>query len=172
MGRPSLRWAINSIAYASHIQQIRDGPLPQTRRPTPSAGALHPIELLILWPGKRPALFLYDATLHDLHRLAVTSHQPLHDLIRDVRDLLPEGDGGLIILVGDGAKVAAAYERSQSLLWRDAGALLQTLNLTATAYGQAFCAMGVLGEPVLQAIEPPPATSALGMAMIGAMSDV
>jgi hypothetical protein len=78
------------------------------------------------------------------------------------------GDGG----VGFGVEAKVAGDRPQSLLWRDAGALSQTLNLTATAYGQAFCALGVLGEQALQAIERPPTTRALGVAMIGTLSDV
>ena len=117
-------------------------------------------------------LFFYDAARHLLHKLAVQSSAPLCGLIGSSRDILPDGDGVLLILVGDVAKVAAAYERPQSLLWRDAGALLQTLNLTATAYDQAFCALGVLGEEALRAIEAPPQSCALGVAMLGVAADL
>jgi hypothetical protein len=172
MARPSLRWAVNTIAYASHVQQVRDGPIRQSRRPSPSAGALHPIDLLVLWPGRRSTLFLYDAAHHLLHKLAVQSPALLYGLTRSSRDILPDGEGVLLILIGDMAKVASAYEHPQSLLWRDAGALLQTLNLTASAYGQAFCAMGVLGNEVLPAIGAPPQSCALGVAMLGITVDL
>jgi nitroreductase len=39
-----------------------------------------------------------------------------------------------------------AYGNSESLVWRDSGALLQTLALAAELYGLGFCPLGILGS--------------------------
>ena len=71
------------------------------------------------------------------------------------------------MLVGDMNRVAALYERPESLLWRDAGVLLQTLALVATAYRLALCPLGILGTAVVRALGLPEPILGVGVALIG-----
>ena len=90
----------------------------------------------------------------------------------DCHQILPEASGTAIVLVGYMGRVAAVYERPASLLWRDGGALLQTLALVATAYRLAFCPLGILGAPVVHAIGLSARVSAVGVALMGRLGDV
>ena len=89
----------------------------------------------------------------------------------NVAILLPEASGTALVLVGCMNRVAALYKRPASLLWRDAGVLLQTLALVAEAYRLAFCPLGVLGNQVVQALGLSESASAVGAALIGRFGD-
>lgn len=149
-----LREIVNLIAFTTRPRFVRENDLLlRSRRLSPSAGALHPLDVLVLdWRGSR-RLLRYDAWAHQLEVLAVRQRQPLHSFIHKCADILPAAQGTAIVLLGDLATVRAAYENPISLLWRDAGALLQTLALTATAYRLAFCPLGILGGEIVQALE-------------------
>lgn len=169
MGRPRLRDVINTLAFATNVRQIKVGdPLRRSRRPSPSGGALHPVEILILWPGRHVRAFLYDPFDHQLLKLAVSDVLGLASSVRDIGQLVPSAKGAILLLAGDLLRVAGAYEQPDSLLWRDAGAVIQTLHLTATAYGQVFCPLGVLGGQALEALRQDRRFTAVGVAVIGA----
>ncbi|WP_153041057.1 hypothetical protein [Paraburkholderia monticola] len=70
-------------------------------------------------------------------------------------------------LVADMAKPKAAYENGESLLLRDAGALLQTLALATEWCGLGFCPLGILGNEVVSALPANEQLLAVGAAAIG-----
>lgn len=82
-------------------------------------------------------------------------------------ELLPEASGYGLVLVGDEGKVAAVYEHPSSLLWRDAGAVLQTIALVCTAYGLAFCPLGIEGQDAVDAVALPRRARGVGVGLIG-----
>ena len=173
MQRPPLRSIINTIAFATNVRQIKlDDPLRRSRRPAPSGGALHAIDVLVVWPGREARVFRYEPFDHKLLKLAVSDARKLSVFIQDVANILPSASGALLLLTGDIRRVAAAYEQPDSLLWRDAGALMQTLHLTATAYGQAFCPLGILGEIALRAVRGDRQLKAVGVAAIGTQNSI
>jgi len=70
--------------------------------------------------------------------------------------------------LGDLGRVASHYAEPISLLWRDAGAYLQTTALAATAYRLAFCPLGILGNEVVAALDlNHTLVRAVGSAIIG-----
>lgn len=139
----------------------------RSQRPSPSAGALHPIELVLVdWRGN-PRVMRYDAPSHGLEHLAVAEPEALRRFIRACGELLPEVQGTALVLIGHMSRVAAVYETADSLLWRDAGALTQTLFLTATAFRLAFCPLGILGHEVARALGLPVDALATGVALMG-----
>ncbi len=168
MQRAPLRELVNALAWATGSRALREGDVfLRTRRPSPSAGALHPIEtVLVDWRGS-PRALRYDALSHRLQLLAVAHPDGLRAFATHCAELLPEAHGTALVFIGHMSRVAAAYEDPASLLWRDAGALLQTLFLTATAYRLAFCPLGILGQEVLQAIGLPRDAVATGAALLG-----
>lgn len=166
MGRATLAEVANTIAFAVRPRQVLHGdPYRRTRRLSPSAGALHAVEVLLVHGAAR--LFRYAPDTHELERLRILRPKELARFRADCEAILPRSLGTAIVLAGDLDRVAAVYKRPDSLMWRDAGALLQTLALSATAYGLLFCALGTLGTPVLRAIDKEGQLSATGVALIG-----
>lgn len=168
MQRAPLRELVNALAWATGPRALHEGDVfMRTRRPSPSAGALHPLEtVLVDWRGS-PRAMRYNALSHRLELLAVPHPDLLRSFVRTCGDILPDAQGTALVFIGHASRVAAAYEDPASLLWRDAGTLLQTLFLTATAYRLAFCPLGILGQEVIQAIGLPRDAVATGAALLG-----
>lgn len=108
-------------------------------RPAPSAGACHPHDLLILQPsGRRPPAHIYDARAHALAEVRVDP-RTLRNLHNRVRQSLPLQKGTLIWVIGHPNRTERYYWNAESLLWRDAGALLAIMALAAEALQLALC---------------------------------
>ena len=164
MNRVPLGEVVNLVAFAVRPREVKVGDaFGRSRRPSPSAGAIHPVEVLLV-QGTR--VFHYAEATHELEALRISQPRHLNAFAKDCQEILPAAMGTAIVLVGDLSRVGAVYERPESLMWRDGGALLQTLALAATAYGLAFCPLGILGTSVLDAIERAE-LAALGVALIG-----
>jgi hypothetical protein len=169
--RSPLREIVNAIAYASRPRYIKDGDaIGRTRRLSPSAGALHPIDILIVH-RRSGRVFRYVATRIVLERLHVMNPDQIARFIEDCREMVPESSADMLVFIGDVDRVAAVYDRPASLLWRDAGVLLQTLALTATAYRLGFCPLGIQGQPVVSALALPPRAVGVGAALMGRVLD-
>lgn len=133
-----------------------------------SAGALHPIDLIVLTGPDVDVPTLYDDESDQFLLLAVDDHDGLQRAVSEAQEILPEARGHLILMTGDLARVASAYDNPVSLLWRDSGAVLQLTAMAATACGIGFCPLGVLGIAALKAIEGSAGDRvALGMAILG-----
>lgn len=158
----------NLVGYATASRfTARNLGIERWRRPSPSAGALHPIQIVMIAAGSRPRAFLCDPDNQSLGQLRIADPTRLKAFVRRCADILPKAQGTLLLFVGDSARVGSAYRNEESLLWRDAGALLQTLFLAATAFDLAFCPLGILGQDALVAIGAPPLLSAVGVAYVG-----
>lgn len=169
MSRAPLREVVNAIAFGVRPRETIDGgSLGRSLRPSPSAGAIHPVDVLLVHGSSR--VFRYAPLEHQLEVLHVARRGDLEAFDADCRQILPEASGTAIVLVGEMSRVAAVYKRPESLLWRDAGVLLQTLALVATAYRLAFCPLGILGTPVVRAIGLSEQISGVGVALIGRLS--
>ena len=166
MRQTSLRELVNAIAFGTRPRQKMESDVfGRSQRPSPSAGALHPIEVLLVRGTSR--VLRYVPLEHQLQLLYVSRPELLTEFAEDCQDVLPDAPVTAIVLVGDVTRVAAVYSRPESLLWRDSGALMQTLALVATAYRLAFCPLGILGGPVVHALGLAARVSALGVALIG-----
>ena len=166
MNRAPLREVVNAIAFGVQPRKrIEDDAVGRSLRPSPSAGAIHPVDVLLVHGSSR--VFRYAPLAHQLEFLRVPKRQHLEAFSEDCRQILPEASGTAIVLVGELNRVAAVYNRPESLLWRDAGVLLQTLALVATAFRLAFCPLGILGTPVVRAIGLSEQVSGAGVALIG-----
>jgi SagB-type dehydrogenase family enzyme len=121
-----------------------------SHRPSPSAGGLHPIDLIVYTEFRRTkSLFYYnpvDHTLNELNYKIAT----LNSFINHVNKILPFGDATIIWFVANHYKTAAKYHRSQSLVWRDAGAYIYCFQLVAEALRINSCPLGTLGNPYIR----------------------
>lgn len=106
------------------------------RKPVPSAGATHSIEIWVFATGitgLARGVWWYDSIHHELRWVS--------DLPADLT--LTYGAPAMLMLASRHARVSWKYERiAHALTLKDAGVLLQTLHLTAQAVGAGSCILG------------------------------
>lgn len=136
---------------------------PIEKRGVPSAGAIHPVHVLVGDSCSR-SLDRYDGRSHALERLAA----PLAEgLLSACAELVPPQKGTLLLFAAEPGKTAAKYEHSASLVWRDAGILQGGLALVAEAMGLNFCLLGMTGEPWVSSLSEKGGLYGVGMALVG-----
>lgn len=115
---------------------------------SPSAGGLGCISIVCIPDDGSPAK-LYEPIGHKFLVLAADP-APIRDTNREeVRAVTGAARGCTLRLIGDWAKISAAYENAESLLYRDAGHLSATLGLCAEWLGLCACPLGFLGNAIL-----------------------
>ncbi|WP_191830518.1 SagB/ThcOx family dehydrogenase [Pseudomonas fluorescens] len=135
-------------------------------RATPSAGAVHPIHLVLHLPGD-PRWWLYQPQGHYLVEICGAAAR-LDGLLLQCADVL-EGDRAVhILFVAEPGKTLTKYHDGCSLIWRDAGALLAIIALTAHAHGLNFCPLGITGEPWASALADQGKLVGVGLGLLGA----
>lgn len=159
-----LELTINALhfALAPRFWKVGDE-LRRSRRPSLSAGALHAISVLLVHDS---SLFRLNAQTCMLEELAI-SHQTCDAWTSRCQRLLPAANGTWLIFVADMARPISAYAHSETLVWRDAGAMLQTLGLAAELFGLGFCPLGILGSEITSALPSGGNLLALGAAVLG-----
>lgn len=116
----------------------------QERRPVPSAGALHPIHVLLQEPG-RSDWARYDARMHRLERL-VGTESALTGLVEHAQEAGGAAEGIVIAFVAEPGRTSAKYENPATLVWRDAGVLQGTMCAVAQAIDLRVCLLGPTGD--------------------------
>ncbi|WP_250495405.1 hypothetical protein [Caballeronia sp. GAWG1-1] len=137
--------------------------LRRSRRPALSAGALHPISV-VLFDGS--AVFRVNVESCTLDELTFPSEERSNWVGR-CRFLLPRADGAFMALIADMGRPKVAYKNGESLILRDAGAMLQTLALAAEYFGLGFSPLGILGNEVVDALPKHEQLLAVGGAVVG-----
>ena len=138
---------------------------PLTRRPAPSAGAIHPIHLIVLEPGQIE-WHRYDPFRHALIKVPTTLDAKL--VRREVEELVAAPAATLLLFAAEPGMTAAKYDDPWSLVWRDAGVLQGCLSLAAEALDLSFCPLGVTGEPWTSRLLDQPGLVGVGAAFVGA----
>ncbi|MHB2083271.1 nitroreductase family protein [Pseudomonas asiatica] len=134
-------------------------------RPTPSAGAMHPIHLLLHRPGA-PNWRRYDSRRHGLVELP-ESAEALAGLEEHCHDVLRSEHATRLLFVAEPGKTCAKYQNGESLIWRDAGALLAVMAIIADALDYSFCPLGITGEPWAGRLAPEGVLMGVGVALVG-----
>lgn len=122
----------------------RFGVLAESRN-SPSGGGLHPIKLLVL-PLEDGTAGFYDDQQHGLMPVGTAALEVNRESISTI---LGHSHGTTIQFAADRALLDACYHNASSILWRDAGALVATMCLVATALGIAACPVGRVGKDVV-----------------------
>lgn len=137
----------------------------QESRPHPSAGALHPIHVLVVMDAR--AVLRYAPAQHALLELPASAENASYALDA-ARASLELGSGYVLALVAEPGKTGAKYEDPESLVLRDAGVVLGYMSFVAEALGLAFCPLGITGNPGLtQGLPADNALRAVGLAVLG-----
>jgi SagB-type dehydrogenase family enzyme len=172
MGSATLRELVNFLAYATSPRFVSDNdPAQRSLRPSPSAGALHCIDTLIVdWRISKRVL-RYDPGRHALEILHVIDRSFLDGFASQCASMFPTASRTAIVLTADLKRIGSRYENAESLVWRDAGVLLQTLSLCATAYRLATCIVGSTGAEIPRALELSSTDfAAVGAILVGRLS--
>lgn len=154
------------LSMSCRVQSVGDDSLgfPISRRPSPSAGAIHPIHVIVNVPG-----------FGCWHRFDPNSRQlvelPTSVAVDEVRTsldaVLPASNAALVLFVAEPSKTAAKYEHSESLVWRDAGVLQGIFAMAAEALGLGCTLLGITGDPWSRQLLDKPGLQGVGAAFVG-----
>ncbi|KAB0773162.1 nitroreductase family protein [Pseudomonas aeruginosa] len=134
-------------------------------RAAPSAGAIHPIHIIVKRPGD-DRWWLYEPRTHHLVELrqATDKLAGLYDLSLQVME---GSEATRILFLAEPSKTLGKYQNGCSLVWRDAGALLAVIALTAAALELNFCPLGITGEPWASTLADQGKLAGVGLALLG-----
>ena len=163
-----LREVLNLVAFAAAPRAMVVRDRMQSFRCAASAGAFHPIDIVLIRSHPRPRAMLVRAGDATLDLLRVENPHALAAALGEVAAILTEAAGDLLLLVADPRKTGSRYRNADALLWRDAGALMQTIHLCATAFRLEFCSLGLNGSSLTTSIlGSDDRRVGVGLAMIG-----
>lgn len=128
--------------------QFRSNGYTLTQRPSASAGARHPVDLVVVKPAQPRQLYYYNPFEHTLNALKLDKNE-VASFIDHVNENIVIGETTLIWFIAHPDRTAAKYDNPQSLIWRDAGALLHCIQSTCAAMGLGSCPIGTLAEPYI-----------------------
>nr|WP_323145430.1 hypothetical protein [Stenotrophomonas maltophilia] len=137
------------------------------QRPVPSAGAIHPVHLLVQLPQEGGQWARYNSITHALDVLDHAS-AVLQGLCEEARQVVRTEPGSLLLFVAEPAMTAAKYENPCSLIWRDAGVMQGTLAIAAEALALNYCLLGITGDPWVGRLSEQCHLVGVGLAALGA----
>lgn len=141
---------------------------PWSHRPSPSAGGRHPIQILVLNAKHGSAdLSLYEPELHALHSLRQSSDPKTIAFIATLDAVVPSQQGTILWFTADYLRTLSRYDQGESLVWRDAGALLGTIAVAAEALQLNCCAYGLTGDDWIATMFPRNRFGGAGGCVIG-----
>lgn len=159
-------------AFVSHVfapRHIGKGRLEGLMRKTmASAGALHPIDVLIVDGPDVDDPILFSDRHKKFLTVPILQESGFRSAVVEAASILPNASGHLVLFVGDKRRVSKAYKAPETLLWRDGGAATQACSMAAFALDYGFCPIGHSGTAILSAIGPPHRDFvALGLGLFG-----
>lgn len=116
-----------------------------SKRICPSAGARHPIDIIVSLPEKlkERELFYYNPIDHSLNKLMLV-RKKVATFLEDINSTLFLNDAYLFWFSIQVEKTGSKYLNPESLYWRDAGCLLYAIQLISTYIGIGSCPIGTL----------------------------
>lgn len=152
----ALNDVLSLLQFAMQTREFGEGDnAGRLRKVTVSAGALHPIEVLVVSGPDVSEPIIYSDEYDTFGTVQFRSPDCAINQIDQLMAIAPQAKGHLILLVANLRHVSQAYEEPISLLWRDGGAVLQTFSLISAALGYAFVPLGPTGRSLLEAVTKP-----------------
>lgn len=151
----------------------RGGPgrfgIPWEGRASPSAGGLHVISILCIPVDPSRSVGFYDPTRHALGQID-DPHLLQTKNAEEVHTLCSARAGTTLQFMADAQLLASCYDNSETLLWRDSGAVAATLCMAATAFGLTSVILGRTGAALTADINAGIGLIAAGAVHIGSYS--
>jgi SagB-type dehydrogenase family enzyme len=111
----------------------------------PSAGAVHPIDILLLDTSK-DSILIYDPVGHAVETLD-GSREQVKELKKLAESIVEIEDGQIFWFAAEFNRTLDVYQNGESLVWRDVGALVATICYVCEALSLNCCPIGATGEP-------------------------
>lgn len=166
MAQAPISEIVNVLGFAMRPRFWKDDVFRRTRSLAISAGALHPLSVLII-PGRYDQrLYRYNVVEHCLETLRIEI-AVLNGWLQRATEVLPGADGTYLLFTADTTGPNAVYENAESLIWRDAGALLQLVAMVSSSFQLEFCPLGLLGSEIVAMLASPGRLIPAGVAVIG-----
>jgi SagB-type dehydrogenase family enzyme len=119
-------------------------------RAFPSAGARHPIDFVVVTTavdGIDSGAWRYDAGRCQLVELRLDKTRIRSAVAKSMHVLgVDRPPPALVFAIADFERTLCRYRGGTAHVWRDAGAALAVLQITAAASGVAACIVGIVGE--------------------------
>lgn len=120
-----------------------------TQRPNASAGARHPIDIIILSPLlENDCFFYYNPFEHSLNKLLLDD-KLIEEFTNHLDAIIKVTNGTIIWFIAHPSRTEAKYNDPLSLIWRDAGTLIHSIEVVCSGFAINSCAVGTLGEPYI-----------------------
>lgn len=118
-----------------------------SRRTTPSAGAIHPVDILYSFPTESNLrnLGFFDPRDSSLNDLLLDANL-LKEFFSEIGETVDISNAFIIWFSIQPDKTEAKYENPESLYWRDAGALLYCVQIFAKYLGLSSLPVGTLAS--------------------------
>ena len=155
--------------HTLYCQRTAESPLGfcLQQRSTPSAGAIHPVHLVMQLPGYAAQWARYNPHTHALEVIG-PSADILNALRAEADQVVDAQSGSLLLFVAEPAMTAAKYENADSLVWRDAGIMQGALAILAQALALNYCLLGITGDPWVGRLSEQCQLVGVGIAALGA----
>jgi SagB-type dehydrogenase family enzyme len=139
---------------------------PQSTRPSPSAGAVHPIHVVL--NGIRDSgWYRYEPFNH--HLVELKSRVEVSAVRSALDKVIPGERATLILFAAEPEMTFTKYRDGSSLVWRDAGVLQGYFAAAAEALGLGLCLIGVTGDPWVSRLVDNRGLIGVGAAWVGAV---
>nr|WP_305121134.1 SagB/ThcOx family dehydrogenase [Pedobacter xinjiangensis] len=166
----SLQQLSEVLWYTAKVKsfQMHESGYLLTHRGAPSAGARHPVDVIVFNPEifKNEDFYYYNPFDHSLNQI-VNVDKDIQPFLVHINKIVAIGPGTLLWFVAHSRRNASKYENSESLIWRDAGALINSIQLTSAALNLRSCPIGSLGEPYISEFFADPDVFGSGGLIIG-----
>ena len=160
----TLLWYAVRVRHSGHDELKR----PWFSRSSPGAGGVCEVDVVVDDGASEP--WLYDARHHQAVHLDRIDFEALTQARSRLRSWLPDAHANATTFycVADVAAISARYEFSETLIWRDAGALIAVIALVSEWIGVVCCPLGLTGAEMTMALSASmPAHQAAGVVILG-----
>lgn len=107
--------------------------------PVPTAGGLASVRTIVV--SNEGSAWIYDPRTHRAGSLLV-SPTVIEKIVREANLFFETGDGSILLYFADRAVLERHYRNPESLVLREAGAIIGVMAVISEALGLAFCALG------------------------------
>lgn len=134
-------------------------------RPVPSAGAIHPIHVLVSSPTDEHWLrYLPDHHVFECLDPAIINPADVRISLGNINNV---SNATILLFIAEPGKTAAKYSHESSLVWRDAGFLQGFFALVSQALGLGYCPIGLTGEIWAKKLDEKGRLAGVGLGYIG-----
>jgi hypothetical protein len=121
---------------------------------------------LLLLPFDSALIHRYDPFTHALIEQQGTEAASC-ELRQQVSQAINPGKSTLILLAAEPGRYCLKYENFESLIWRDAGAMIGATAIAAHALNLTYCPLGLTGESAVALMQSQGKLLGVGAAAIG-----